>query len=138
MDLSRRSLICGLGAIFLGLVPDSAIGTGVVKVLSNGKVEVSIAKNPSLKKMGGVIQFKNKNGTDIALIRTANSSSGFRAINLRCTHQGVTVEQTSSGWICALGHQAEYAFNGELTKGPATSDLRSIPIKVTKTKVTVG
>ncbi len=137
-ELPRRSLICGLGLIALGMLPSAAIASGNVKLLSNGKVEVLLSKNTALRKVGGLIQFNDKQGKSIALIRTTQSATGFRAINLSCTHQGVTVERTDKGWLCKDGHQATYAADGKVLSGPAKFDLRSIPVKASKSKVTVG
>jgi len=45
-DLSRRAVLCGLAVLTLGLIPDTAIAATGVKVLANGKVEVTLSKNP--------------------------------------------------------------------------------------------
>ena len=137
-ELPRRSLLCGLGLIALGMIPSTAFAEGQVKVLKNGKIEVLISKNTALKKVGGVIQFKDNQGKSIALIRTTRAVNGFRAINLSCTHQGVIVEKTENGWLCKDGHQATYATDGKVLSGPAKMDLRSIPLVANKSKVTVG
>jgi len=137
-ELPRRSLLCGLGLIALGMLPSAAIASGNVKLLSNGKVEVLLSKNTALRKVGGVIEFSDKQGKAIALIRTTQSVTGFRAIDLSCTHQGVTVQRTDNGWLCKNGHQAEYAPDGKVLSGPAKFDLRSIPFTASKSKVTVG
>ena len=89
--LSRRSLLCGLAVLTLGLLPDTAIAAGNIKVLADGKVEVLISKNAALRKVGGVVQFQDGTGRSLALVRTSNAVSGFRAINLSCTHEGVKV-----------------------------------------------
>ncbi|MFM8897853.1 MAG: hypothetical protein ACKOFL_03315, partial [Actinomycetota bacterium] len=56
-DVSRRAVLCGLAVLTLGLVPDTAIAATGVKVLANGKVEVTLKSNAALKKVGGVVQF---------------------------------------------------------------------------------
>ncbi len=61
-SLSRRSLLCGLAVLTLGLVPDKALAATGVKVLPDGKVEIRIASNRSLKKVGGVVQFRDGTG----------------------------------------------------------------------------
>ena len=54
-NVSRRAVLCGLTVLTLGLIPENAIAASGVKVLANGKVEVLLAKNPALKKVGGVV-----------------------------------------------------------------------------------
>jgi Rieske Fe-S protein len=135
--LSRRSLLCGLAVLTLGLLPDTAIAAGNVKVLSNGKVEVLISRNTALRKVGGVVQFQDGNGRSLALVRTSNAVNGFKALNLSCTHEGVTVGLSGGKWVCPE-HRAEFALNGKVQAKPAERDLGTVAIKATRTKVTVG
>ena len=135
--LSRRSLLCGLAVLTLGLLPDTAIAAGNVKVLSNGKVEVLISKNTALRKVGGVVQFQDRNGRSLALVRTSNAVNGFKALNLSCTHEGVTVGLSGGKWVCPE-HRAEFALNGKVQAKPAERVLGTVAIKATRTKVTVG
>jgi len=136
-DVSRRAVLCGLAVLTLGLVPDTAIAATGVKVLANGKVEVSLSRNPTLKKVGGTVQFQDNSGQSLALVRTGKSASAYRAINLSCTHEGTNVRKSGSRWICP-NHRAEFAINGDVKVGPATTNLVQVPVKVSATKITVG
>lgn len=136
-SLSRRSLLCGLAVLTLGFVPDKAIAATGVKVLANGKVEVLLASNKALQKVGGVVQFTDGSGRELALVRTSTKLTGFRAINLSCTHEGEKVILSGKKWVCPE-HRAEFAVDGKVQVGPAKADLISVPLKATKTKVTVG
>lgn len=136
-SLSRRSLLCGLAVLTLGLLPDTAIADGNVKVLADGKVEVLISKNTALRKVGGVVQFQDGSGRSLALVRTSNAVNGFRALNLSCTHEGATVGLNGGKWVCPA-HRAEFALDGKVQARPARQDLSTISLKATKTKVTVG
>lgn len=136
-DVSRRAVLCGLAVLTLGLVPDTAIAATGVKVLANGKVEVSLSRNPALKKVGGTVQFQDRNGQSFALVRTGKSSSAYRAINLSCTHEGEKVVKSGTKWVCPE-HRAEFALNGDVKVGPAKANLVQVPVKVSATKVTVG
>lgn len=135
--LSRRTLLCGLAVLTLGFVPDKAIAASGVKVLANGKVEIRLASNKALRKVGGVVQFQDGSGRSLALVRTSNAVNGFRAINLSCTHEGEKVILSGEKWVCPE-HRAEFAVDGKVQVGPAKTDLRSVPFKATKTRVTVG
>jgi Rieske Fe-S protein len=136
-EVSRRAVLCGLAVLTLGLVPDKAIAATGVKVLANGKVDVTLSRNKALRKVGGVVQFTDGAGQEIALVRTGKSAKAFRALNLSCTHEGTTVMRSGSKWVCP-NHRAEFAINGDVKIGPAKMDLAALPVKVTKTKVTVG
>jgi len=136
-EVSRRAVLCGLAVLTLGLVPDKAIAATGVKVLANGKVDVTLSRNKALRKVGGVVQFTDGAGQEIALVRTGKSAKAYRALNLSCTHEGTTVMRSGSKWVCP-NHRAEFAINGNVKIGPARSNLAAIPVKVSKTKVTVG
>lgn len=136
-SLSRRSLLCGLAVLTLGFVPDKAIAATGVKVLRNGKVEIRLASNRALRKVGGVVQFQDGSGRSLALVRTSNAANGFRAMDLSCTHEGTKVGLSGGKWVCP-NHRAEFAVDGKVQVGPAKTDLRSVPLKATKTRVTVG
>lgn len=136
-EVSRRAVLCGLAVLALGILPDSALAAGNVTVLSNGKVDVLLSKNPGLKKAGGVVEFQDGNGRALALIRTGASSKAFKAIDLSCTHQGVTVIKGGSDWVCPA-HNSQFALDGKVKVGPARTALRSVPVKISATKITVG
>lgn len=136
-EVSRRAVLCGLAVLTLGLVPETAIAATGVKVLANGKVDVTLSRNPALKKVGGVVQFTNGAGQEVALVRTGKAAHAYKALNLSCTHEGTTVTKSGGKWICP-NHRAEFEINGAVKIGPARSNLVSIPVKVAKTKVTVG
>jgi Rieske Fe-S protein len=136
-EVSRRAVLCGLAVLTLGLVPETAIAATGVKVLANGKTEVTLSKNPALKKIGGVIQFFDKDGQSIALVRTGKSSKAYRALNLSCTHEGTNVKKSGSKWVCP-NHRAEFAINGDVKVGPARSNLVQLPLQTFSTKVIIG
>lgn len=136
-EVSRRAVLCGLAVLTLGLVPETAIAATGVKVLANGKVDVTLARNPALRKVGGVVQFTDGAGQEIALVRTGRAAKAYRALNLSCTHEGTTVTKSGNQWVCP-NHRAEFAINGDVKIGPAKANLMSVPVRVTKKKVTVG
>ena len=134
-SVSRRTVLCGLAVLALGMVPDSAIASANVTVLSNGKTEISLASNPSLKKVGGVVQFQDKDGRQLALVRTGSST--YKALDLSCTHNGVTVAKSGNEWLCPA-HGSQFAIDGKVKVGPARRALQALPIKVSASKIVVG
>jgi len=135
--ISRRSAICALSLIGVGVFTsaESAVAASGVKVLSSGKVQVTLKLNPALKKVGGVVRIDDVRGKSIALVRT--STKAYTAVNLLCTHQGGELVQTGNQWQCQL-HQATFTLAGKNLVGPATSPLRRLPVKATASVVTIG
>jgi Rieske Fe-S protein len=119
------------------LIPTAAVAASGVRVLKNGKIEVTLAKNPALKSVGGVVRIDNANGRTIALVRTATGRNGFAALDLRCTHEGVIVKQDGDRWICPE-HGANFALGGDVEIGPARTPLRKFRVTATSKVVTIS
>ena len=140
VEVNRRTLICGVAAVAaLGVTKQSAVAATGIKTLANGKTEIDLTANAALKKVGGVVQLEISKYGKVAVVRTSKSANGFSVINLACPHAGVTVKQSSGGWICKPpGHGSEFALNGALKVGPANSGLRAIKFTATKKAVTIA
>ncbi len=136
-EISRRAVLCGLAVLALGFVPETALAATGLRVLADGRTEITLAKNKSLAKVGGVIEFTDLNGNSIALIRSGKGAKAYRALNLSCTHEGTVVRRSGSKWVCP-NHRAEFSLQGKVESGPALLPLSSLPIKVTKKKIVVG
>jgi len=135
--ISRRGALCALATLTLGLIPATAVAATGVRVLKNGRIEVTLAKNPALKEVGGVVRIDNVNGRSIALVRTAKGKKGFVALDLRCTHEGTLVQQDGTSWFCP-NHGAKFAIAGDLEIGPARTPLRKLRIQATSKVVTIS
>ena len=135
--VSRRTAICALSLIGVGIFTstESAAAASGVKILSNGKVQVTLKLNPALKKVGGVVRIDDVQGRSIALVRS--STKTYVAVNLLCTHQGGELVQTGNQWQCQV-HQATFTLAGKNLRGPATKALKQLPIKATASVVTIG
>ena len=135
--VSRRTAICALSLIGVGIFTstESAAAASGVKILSNGKVQVTLKLNPALKKVGGVVRIDDVQGRSIALVRS--STKTYVAVNLLCTHQGGELVQTGNQWQCQV-HQATFTLAGKNLIGPATKALKQLPIKATASVVTIG
>jgi Rieske Fe-S protein len=139
-DISRRTLLCGVALLSAGIgsAATPAIAATGVKILKNGKVEVTLKSNSALKKVGGVVRVDGVNGQSIALVRTTAATNGYTAVNLTCTHQGSIVQQSGNEWACVNGHGATFTLAGKNLVGPATTALKQLPIKATALVVTIG
>lgn len=135
--ITRRGALCALSLLSFGIfsAPNSATAATGVKVLSSGKVQVTLKSNPALKKVGGVIRIDDVQGRSIALIRS--SAKTYVAVNLLCTHQGGDLVQTGNQWQCQV-HQATFTLAGKNLIGPAVNPLKRLPVKATASMVTIG
>ena len=138
-SLSRRDFICASAALTaLATVP--AVAATGIKTLANGKTEIDLASNATLNSVGGVVELSINKYGKVAVVRTSKSSKGFAVLNLSCPHAGVTVKRNSNGWVCPppRGHGSEFALNGALKVGLATSALKPITFTATKKAVTIA
>ncbi len=135
--VTRRALLCGLTAATFGVIPESAQAAGGITQTSAGKIRIDLKVNKNLAKVGGVVTVPLSDGRTIALIRTAASLKGFTALDLSCTHQGITVQEQGSKWICPA-HGSQFALNGKLVNGPARSALQKYPVSATSAAVIIG
>jgi Rieske Fe-S protein len=62
----------------------------------------------------------------------------FQAVSATCTHAGCQVSRVDTGTISCLCHGSQFALDGKVLHGPATSPLPTVPIRVTGGEITVG
>ena len=138
-SLSRRDFICASAALTaLAAVP--AVAATGIKTLANGKTEIDLASNATLNSVGGVVELSINKYGKVAVVRTSKSAKGFAVLNLSCPHAGVIVKKVGSGWVCPppRGHRSEFALNGALKVGLASSALKPITFTATKKAVTIA
>jgi Rieske Fe-S protein len=63
---------------------------------------------------------------DILLIKNEN---GFKALNLKCTHEGVGLTATDKKIFCSA-HGSVFDFNGKVVKEPALRPLTVFPTEI--------
>jgi Rieske Fe-S protein len=129
--------LCGLTLLAAGAntaqaapAPANALST-----LKDGRVRVNLRRVPALRKVGGVATIGTVRGVPAAVVRTGTNT--YVALNLRCTHQGVTVRETSAGWSCPA-HGSSFAKTGARTGGPAQAALSRLRVVPRKNTVIVG
>ena len=126
-DPTRRTFLVGLcgaaalttGAMGAALLANGAnAATGITR-RRNGSVVVNVDKVPALRTYNSRVLLGNVKGTPVAIVRRGET---YTAINLRCTHQGATVNEDPFGWRCPA-HASLFALNGDLERGPAPTPL---------------
>lgn len=142
MEINRRNFLCGALLTALGassaLVESATAATGV-KTLADGSVEVTLSSVKSLAKVGGVALLGDVNGVPAALVRSG--ANKYVALDLRCTHAGVTVKPSSGGFYCDPqrgGHGSRFTGTGAISQGPAGAPLGKLKVAVKGKKVVVS
>ena len=135
-DLSRRSVLAGVcGLLALGASSLPAAAASGVRKRPDGKLEVNVKAIPELAAVGGAVRIGTIKGAPVAVARTGQST--FKAFNLRCPHQGVTVARSAQGWECPA-HGSQFEPDGDLVLGPAIRGLSSVPTSIRGGSLIVG
>ncbi|NUS63744.1 MAG: Rieske (2Fe-2S) protein, partial [Saccharothrix sp.] len=77
---------------------------------------------------GGLIAGNPANSKPLVIVRTGDT---VKAYDATCPHQGVAVSPPENGVITCPNHGSTFnASDGAVTKGPATTGLAEVPVKV--------
>jgi cytochrome b6-f complex iron-sulfur subunit len=139
-EIGRRALLCGAIALAVGLAPnvaEAAVSAAGITQRKDGKLDLDLSKNPALKKIGGAVTIDLKDGSSVAIVRTAAGVKGLTVLNLSCTHNGVTVMQNGNQWLCPA-HGSQFALGGKVLQGPARTALFKYPSSATLKTLTIG
>jgi len=128
---SRRAFLvglCGAAVVSVGvgsaLLADDAVAATGIRRKKNGQVVVTVAKVSSLAAADGRVLLGTVKGSPVAVVREADGS--YSALDLACTHQGVTVNPDAGGWLCPA-HGSKFALDGVVERGPAMTSLAEYP-----------
>lgn len=98
-----------------------------------GQATIKVTDYPALSSVGG-IALVTIQGSPLAIVRT--STSTYVALSRICPHQGSTVNQSGSGFLCP-NHGAQFSSNGTWVGGQPTSSLRSYATSYDATSATL-
>jgi Rieske Fe-S protein len=122
--LDRRSFLSAASlAAVVAVLEACGIPTDPNAVLggTGGPFTVKVADFPALSTTGGVARV-DAGGSPTALVRTG--ATAFAAFSMVCTHQGTTINMTSTGFRCP-NHGALFGKDGVWQGGQSTTNLRS-------------
>lgn len=132
---SRRSMLCGLavallapGALVAACGSDSGSGTST----STGTGGAPAGGSGSLAALedvpdGGGLIVEGPDG-QVLLVRTGDQ---VKAYNAACTHKGTIVDAPVDGVATCSNHGSEFSTeDGSVVKGPATSPLAEVAVRV--------
>lgn len=136
---NRRQVLCGLVAALVagGAVttacssPSSASGgTTTTDTQPKAAAGTEIAKLAAVP-VGGGLLVDEPGGSGSKLLLVQPSAGEVKAFSATCPHQGVTVAVPQGGTITCPGHGSQFnATSGAVTRGPATSGLTAVNVKV--------
>lgn len=136
---NRRQVLCGLAATLVagGAVttacssPSSSDASGPsTNTQPKAAAGTEVAKLAAVPVGGGVL-VDEPGGSGNKLVLVQPSAGEVKAFSAVCPHQGVTVAAPQGGTITCPGHGSQFnAGTGAVTRGPATSGLTAVNVKV--------
>ncbi|WP_198680539.1 Rieske (2Fe-2S) protein [Lentzea terrae] len=146
--VSRRAALCGIVvalAVPSGLVTACSSGStgssgsaptqggSTGSTGSAGTALVALADVPE----GGGALVDGPGGKKIVVARI--SASEVKAYDATCTHQGAIVAEPAGGTITCPSHGSQFgAADGSVKKGPATTGLRAVAVRVSGDQVVLA
>jgi cytochrome b6-f complex iron-sulfur subunit len=137
--MERRQFIGSLStpvlaacAVCMGACSKSSGGSGSAGANANFTIDLT----SSLLTVGSsLVQ------SGVIVVRTAagNSVSSFTAVQVNCTHEGTSINYSSSQniFVCP-NHGSTFTTSGAVTLGPATANLKKYDITINGTVMTVA
>jgi cytochrome b6-f complex iron-sulfur subunit len=101
------------------------------KIAQNGVDDfVSIGTLDELNQKGQILDKKSPIGS-ILIVPNTEAADGLSAVNPTCTHEGCTVKwEADKNYFECPCHDAQFAIDGALKKGPAKEPLATYEVKV--------
>ncbi|MFJ6677059.1 Rieske (2Fe-2S) protein [Actinosynnema sp. NPDC091369] len=143
--MSRRSVLCGVlvalavpgglaacssgstpsGTTTGGATPGGGTAPGGGTTPAGPPIIAALADVPD---GGGLIAGNPADSKPLVLVRTGDT---VKAYDATCPHQGTAVSPPENGVITCPNHGSTFnAADGAVTKGPATTGLKEVPVKV--------
>jgi cytochrome b6-f complex iron-sulfur subunit len=122
-EIGRRTFLAqsALLAAAAALTACVGVGTDLTAPSLSGQTTLKVSDYPALAAVGGIAMVTIE-GSPYAVVRTGTSS--FVTLSRICPHQGSTVNQNGSGFLCP-NHGAQFNASGTWIGGQSTSSLRS-------------
>ncbi len=114
------------------LLESCSAGLPLVKAIPDNK-SLSIPLNKFSEKNNLLIVRSSGLENDILLIK---NGSGYKALNLKCTHEGVGLTATDKKIFCSA-HGSVFDFDGKVLKEPALRPLTEFHTETTNDNVII-
>lgn len=110
------------------------VPTGTSTMCGNNMC-VSLADNPELAAVGGVLLFTQDTGQAVYVMRV--SETELRALSALCTHQACAVEwDITEKFVCPC-HGSQFSATGAVLRGPAPTPLRTFVTSLAGDQLTI-
>lgn len=137
--INRRKFIksgcaaCVLASAGMSLLESCASPLPMIKSAGNNK-QLHIPTNSFVAGKGNLLVVRTKElEYDILLVKTDNQ---YKALYLRCTHEGVGLTPTANKIFCSA-HGSVFDLNGNVVKEPALRPLKTIPTEVLNNQIII-
>jgi len=125
-----------IGTPWIGTLLATLLAEGRAEAATDGELNVALTSFPPLLETNSSVRvgFSPLSGSMPAgdfypLIISRGSGNDFYAVSSNCTHRGCVVLPFDGNVISCPCHGSEYAIDGSVVLGPATSDLTRYPVK---------
>ena len=83
--------------------------------------------------------FKTGGGVILVRLAAGTAASAFTAVQIACTHQGTSINYNAAqGKFICPNHGSQFATNGNVLLGPATTALKAYNIAISGNTLTVS
>lgn len=136
--ISRTTFItmCTMGCMSLLLSGCGSTRSVVAAVSGNSLVvpesEFQIVKPEGTTYLSHIIATHEQLKYPICVVRI--SAGNYRALVMRCTHQGAPLHISGDTFHCAA-HGSEFSVEGAVTQGPADKPLQQFPCTVSNSSI---
>jgi cytochrome b6-f complex iron-sulfur subunit len=96
---------------------------------------LSLAENPDLAAVGGILLFTQAPGKKIFVARVSDTE--LRALSALCTHQACTVDWDGSTKFQCPCHGSQFTAEGNVMRGPAAAPLRTFQTMLQGDQLTI-
>jgi Rieske Fe-S protein len=102
--------------------------------VSNGTIAITTASGSPIASVGSAAIVQYGSGS---LLIAHTAASTFIAVSAICTHQGCLITGYSGGSYSCPCHGSTFNTNGQVTRGPATANLKTFATSVGNDQVVV-
>ena len=120
-EIGRRTFLAQSALLAAAAGGAASGGSDATTPHRTGPAWLHVSVYPALSSVGGIAMVSIQ-GSPLAIVRTGTST--YVALSRICPHQGSTVNQSGSGFLCP-NHGARFAADGTWVGGQPTSSLRS-------------
>ncbi|NUS73877.1 MAG: Rieske (2Fe-2S) protein [Corynebacteriales bacterium] len=140
--LNRRQMVCGIagaGLIATALAAcsdsDDDSSSDDATATPTPSSGAKLAQTVDVPEGGGIIVMSAE-GAPIVIVQP--TAGQYKAFSAKCTHQGTTVDPPKDGIMTCPNHGSQFSLAGAVERGPATTPLPAVAVKVEGSDIVAG